>query len=208
MKLWKPLAGLLRPLYRRFLRTVPIADPWEEISVALPLQHYADGLVDDFPVYLRGPSGVSVSSVEDICAWLAGCTYQSDREQFGRQHWQHLIEFEQRRVGDCDDYALWAWRKLIELGFDARLVVGWCLPIEDRGAGHVWVLYRNAGVAYIFDGTALPDRMIRRFDEAKTEYRPEYAVNSRGERYSYAGAVLSLKELHGLPKHRSDAPTG
>jgi hypothetical protein len=124
--------------------------------VSLPLQHYADGLQDDFPVYLRGQSNVGAQSVDAICDWLADCAYQSDREQFGREHWQHLLEFEARRVGDCDDYAIWAWRKLIDLGYDARLVVGKCLPMAIPLIGHVWVAYRDEACLYLLDGTAAP----------------------------------------------------
>ena len=151
---------------------------------------------------------MAVSSVEEIKQWLLGCSYQTDRAQFGREHWQHLLEFEARRVGDCDDYAIWAWRKLVELGLDARLVTGHCLPIVDPNVGHVWVVYRDGGALYLFDGTASPDLIVRPFEDAKGEYRPEYAVDSRGKRYSYAGALLSMKERFGIPKHPSDAPTG
>jgi hypothetical protein len=174
----------------------------------MALHHYADGLLDDFPVYLRGPSNVRVSSVEEIKEWLLGCSYQTDRDQFGREYWQHLLEFEDRRVGDCDDYAIWAWRKLVDLGFDARLVVGKTLPIANALLGHAWVVYRDRDRSYLFDGTASPSEMIRPLDEAKSEYRPEYGVDRGGKRYTYAGAVLSLKERDNIPKHPSDAPTG
>ena len=208
MSLWRPLGFLLRPLYRRLIRAIPVADPWEELSVSLALHHYADGLRDDFPVYLRGPTNVQVSSVDDIKEWLLGCSYKSDREQFGREYWPHLLEFEERRVGDCDDYAIWAWRKLVDLGLDARLVVGKCLPIEDPLIGHVWVVYRDTDRFYLFDGTASRAGMIRPLEDARGEYRPEYGVDRGGRRYAYAGALLTLKERDGIPKHASDASTG
>jgi hypothetical protein len=50
--------------------------------------------------------------------------------------------------------------------------------------------------------------MVRSLDDVKPEYRPEYGVDAEGRRYAYSGALLSLKERDGIPKHRSDAPTG
>ncbi len=174
----------------------------------MALHHYADGLLDDFPVYLRGPSNVEVSSVDEIKEWLRGCTYKTDHDQFGREYWQHLLEFEERRVGDCDDYAIWAWRKLVDLGLDARLVVGKPLPIRFPPVGHAWVVYRNGDHFVLFDGTASPSEMVRPLDGARKHYRPEYGVDRRGKRYAYAGALLTIKERDSIPKHPSDAPTG
>ena len=82
------------------------------------------------------------------------------------------------------------------------------MPIDNPLIGHVWVLYFEAGRAYLFDGTASPEKVIRPFDEVRSEYRPEYGVDRRGRRYAYAGAVLSLKERDAIPKHPSDAPNG
>jgi hypothetical protein len=208
MTLRQLLAAIISPLFKRLARAIPVADPWEELSVSLPLKYYADGLQDDFPVYLRGPSNIAAQSLDEICDWLDQCTYQTDREQFGREHWQHLLEFEDRRVGDCDDYAIWAWRKLIDLGYDARLVVGKSLPIANPLIGHVWVVYRAEDRLYLLDGTAARDSMVRSLDDARTEYRPEYGADARGRRYAYSGALLTLKERDGIPKHRSDALTG
>ena len=208
MSLSGVLRDLLRPLYRRFAQTIPVEDPWEELSISVPLSRYGSGLEDDFIVYLRGPSDVTVSSLEDIKEWLGGCTYQRDSEQFGRDHWQHLLEFERRRVGDCDDYAMWTWRKLIELGRDARLVSGYCLPIDDYRVGHVWVVYRDAEELLLFDATASPTHMIRPLDHVRNDYLPEYGVDSHGKRYAYSGALLALKKRFEIPPHRTDAPTG
>jgi predicted transglutaminase-like cysteine proteinase len=41
--------------------------------------------------------------------------------RFNRSHErEHPGAFERRRRGDCEDFALWAWRKLAEVGVDAE----------------------------------------------------------------------------------------
>lgn len=200
------------PAFRWLLRRLgPPSDPWEPLDVRMPLHYYGSGVQCDFPAYLAGPSSVSVRSVVDIQEWLLGCDYQTDTEQFGRDHWQHAIEFESRRVGDCDDHALWAWRKLLELGVDATLVVGWCLPIKRPLSRHVWVTFRDDSCEYLFEtATSEREEMLLPFSEVGTRYRPEYGVDRRGRRFTYAGALLSLREQLGidpLPPPGSNTPT-
>jgi hypothetical protein len=50
----------------------------------------------------------------DVRNFLVGCTYVSDTELFGkRDYWQPPEDFEKRRKGDCEDFALWTWRQLL-----------------------------------------------------------------------------------------------
>lgn len=188
------------PIFHWFLRRLgPPSDPWEPLDVRMPLHYYGSGVQYDFPAYLADPSTVSVHSLAEIQEWLLGCHYQTDTEQFGRDHWQHASEFESSRVGDCDDHALWAWRKLIELGVDATLVVGWCLPITRPLSRHVWVTFRDESGEYLFEtATSSREEMLRPLDEARAYYRPEYGVDRHGRRFTYAGALLSLREQHGI----------
>ena len=68
---------------------------------------------------------MAVKSLQEICEWLVGCDYADDEAFFNEpDFWQHPVMFEQTRKGDCEDHALWAWRKLVELGFEAELVRG------------------------------------------------------------------------------------
>ena len=78
-----------------------------------------------------------------------------DDRQFGVDDvWQHPCEFERLRQGDCEDYALWAWRKLVELGVDAELVSGrWDVTREDAGH-HAWVVYREGGSEFLLESVA------------------------------------------------------
>ena len=68
---------------------------------------------------------VPVQSIDDIVAWLQSCEYVTDLDLFHeRDFWQHPGTFERLRRGDCEDFALWAWRKLAEVGIDAEFCVG------------------------------------------------------------------------------------
>jgi hypothetical protein len=49
--------------------------------------------------------------------------------------WQHPSTFERLRTGDCEDFAVWAWRKLIELGYDVDLVAGGVFGTASWTAG-------------------------------------------------------------------------
>jgi hypothetical protein len=104
-------------------RRLPIDDAWERFDFDAPLHVFGNGSRHDFAWYFQGDSSVHVSSIDDVQDWLLGCEYVSDPELFNEpDFWQHPRTFEQLRRGDCEDHALWAWRKLVELGHDAHLV--------------------------------------------------------------------------------------
>src|SRR5436309_871753 len=69
-----------------------------------------------FPMgrYVSQPLTVECRTLDDIRDFLKKCRFVSDKEQFGKDdYWMPPEEFEERRKGDCDDFALWAWRQLI-----------------------------------------------------------------------------------------------
>ncbi|NUO02485.1 MAG: transglutaminase-like cysteine peptidase [Saprospiraceae bacterium] len=95
---------------------------WQE---DVSFHSFANGSQHEFGWYLTGKSEVPIHSLEGVIAWLKTCTYVHDQKLFGkRDHWQHPLEFEKTKQGDCEDHALWAWRKLIELGLRTEFVVG------------------------------------------------------------------------------------
>ena len=102
--------------------------------------------------YLGGELETSCGSLEELRSFLRTCSYVSDPEQFGvSDYWAHPRDFEATRKGDCDCFALWTWRQLVELGYDARFVVGWA------GYGrrsHAWVTYQADGRRYLVEPTA------------------------------------------------------
>ena len=113
----RAFAWLVYPVGRLLVQIMPEDDPWERLSVAPRLHMYGSGARLDFPKYLGGPSTVAVTSIEHIQNWLLGCRYERDEVLFAEPYFgQHPTTFEHLRAGDCEDFALWAWRKLIELG--------------------------------------------------------------------------------------------
>ena len=108
------------PLIRLAWRFDEEEDAWEAIEHDLPLAYFGSGAVNEFDWYLQGESDVVVETLADVQAWLAECAYARDQDLFQvPDFWQHPRTFEQLRKGDCEDHALWAWRKFHELGIDA-----------------------------------------------------------------------------------------
>ena len=182
---------LMQPVIQLLLRVIPKRDPWMRVSRGVPLSLYGKGSQRDFGWYLEGESTVRVGSVEEIQDWLLACEYVDDRELFNEQDfWQHPRTFEHLRRGDCEDHALWAWRKLVELGVDAELVSGQ----HDNGS-HVWVLFTHNGELHLFETVAKSRAaMIRPVSSVRDIYRPEVSVNSKRQRFAYHGYLWTLRE--------------
>ena len=159
----------------------------------VPVRAFGPGSHQPFTEYFQGESSVHVGSIDDIVAWLQACEYVTDLELFHQpDFWQHPGIFEKRRRGDCEDFALWAWRKLAEVGNDAEFYVGRVIcddrPEIDRQ--HAWVVYRVDGVAFLFEPAArTPPNMIRPLADAMGDYVPHFAVNHRFETSAFVGCV-------------------
>jgi hypothetical protein len=168
--------------------------PWHRVAIDVPSTAFGPGSTCEFKHYLEGESIVPASSIEDIIAWLLTCEYVADAEQFNeRDLWQHPRSFEDRRRGDCEDFALWAWRKLAEIGVSAELVVGRALCGEDGGKArrHAWVVYRVDGTAFLFEPAARSrERMIQPLDAAMDDYVPHFAVDHRSVTCAFMGCIL------------------
>ena len=174
-------------------------DPWASIQAPVPHQLFGRGSRRPFPAYFEGPSRVSVSSLEDVERWLLGCNYVSDETLFGEDdYWQHPGEFEQIRMGDCDDHALWAWRKLTEMGIPTSFILGrW----HDEPDGlHTWLLPVISGTDHIFEATSkvLGDALAP-LDAVRDRYRPYLSVDERFRTRVYAGSIRDLFYLPGRP---------
>jgi Bacterial transglutaminase-like cysteine proteinase BTLCP len=168
--------------------------PWERLSMDVPAIAFGPGSRCQFGHYFEGQSSVPVASIDDIVGWLNTCEYASDTDQFNdRDVWQEPCAFEQRRRGDCEDFALWAWRKLGELGIDAEFFVGRVICGEDPTTSrqHAWVVYRVRHRAFLFEPAARDrQRMIRPLEEARDRYVPHFSVNTRLVTSAFVGCVL------------------
>jgi Predicted periplasmic protein len=104
-----------------------------------------------FPMgrYVSQPLTLQCKTIGEVRTFLAGCKYVSDKELFGkRDYWQPPEDFEKRKKGDCEDFALWTWRQLLNMGFDARFVGG---SAGRYGDGHAWVEYFQDGKCFLLE---------------------------------------------------------
>ena len=176
--------SLLRRLFKLLL-ALPVrlldGDPWERSEHDVPLLMFGTGSTRDFHAYFEGERTVVASSIDDICNWLLDCLYIEDEERFGvPDYWQHPAEFEARRRGDCDDHALWAWRKLCEIGVSAELVSGRARTKDGTLADHVWVQFPQDGIEYVLEAVATSrSAMIRPVGDARVraDYVRHFAVD-------------------------------
>jgi hypothetical protein len=159
---------------------------------------FGDGAHHDFDWVFEGESATLVTSLDDILEWLAGCRYETDTSLFRESdYWQHPYTFEQLKRGDCEDFALWAWRKLVELGIDADLVIGRRVPPGAENSRHAWILFRDGDDEYLFE-PVIRDRAVavRRVSTVRTEYIPEFGVSRDRRRFLFAGYAYFLQNRH------------
>lgn len=134
-----------------------------------------------FPMgrFVSKPLTTDVSSFKDLRTFLCGCSYVSDQEQFNKpDYWLPPEEFEVRKKGDCEDFSLWTWRQLMNMGFYTRFVVGFC-----EGKGHAWVTVVINGNTYICEPLACRFKRISAMDT--TTYEPEVSVDWDGVKIRY-----------------------
>jgi hypothetical protein len=190
------LALLFRPVWALAVRYLPVEDPWERLDIQPKLPMYGSGARLDFARYLDGESLVPVASLEDVQDWLIGCAYEHDEVLFGEaDFWQHPSTFERLRAGDCEDHAVWAWRKLIELGYDVDLVAGWCVRDGELSGRHAWLLLRREGVEYLFEPvTHERSQMLRPLSEVRDAYVPQFGVDRAAKRFAFSGYILGERK--------------
>lgn len=192
------LRPVMRPMHRWWIRRVDVEDPWEPVtSFMIRPALFGAGSTKPFQWYLEGESNVRVASVDDITNWLAACEYASDPDLFNEpDFWQHPRTFEHLRKGDCEDHALWAWRKLLEIQIVARLVVGqWLSHPRGRDTSHAWIIYDSEGGKRLLEPVAKEQsRMVRALAEARGDYVPHYSVGGDGRMVAHAGLLLHWRQ--------------
>jgi hypothetical protein len=203
------LGPVRRALHQLRLRLFPVRDPWQRLPYEAPLDVYGDGARHGFDWVFEGDSTIAVSSLDDILDWLGACQYETDANLFREaDYWQHPHTFEQLRRGDCEDFALWAWRKLAEIGVEAEFCVGRVIGADDRPGmdrQHAWVLYRLDDSEFLFEPAArIRSRMIRPLADAADEYVPHFAVDHRFNTHAFAGCAYDSRRSRGT----TSAPVG
>jgi hypothetical protein len=132
--------------------------------------------------YLTQPLTIRPQNLEELRDFLRTCRYVSDKEEFGRrEYWQTPEDFEQRRRGDCDCFAMWTWRQLLDMGYSARFVCG---LVGVRGSRHAWVTFSENGSHYLVE--PLCARLSARMPRLKTlSHRPLVSVAAQGRDIRY-----------------------
>lgn len=137
-----------------------------------------------FPLgrYAQSPLSIKCKNVEEVRRFLSGCKTISDKEQFGKEdYWQPPDQFERTRQGDCDDFAFWTWRQLMELGYNARVVFG---QAGRYGIGHAWVeFYRDEKWFLVEPQFCVVGSVFPRLSTVK--FRPRFSVGWQHEKLSY-----------------------
>jgi len=195
----KLLKKILGPLLGFIARKWLASDPWDKSAVELSEKKsrtfFGSGCVKEWSWYFEGESSIRVKKIKDVCQWLRRCEYVHDKELFNESDfWQHPTTFENLRKGDCEDHAIWAWRKLTELGLDAELVGG---TIKESGFRnrHAWVHFQYDGTEYLMETTTKgSEPMYLPIEEAKKNYLPECSVNSKFETFYFGGFGTALAE--------------
>ena len=142
------------------------------------------GFRPTFPMgrYVTQPLSVRCASLEEVRAFLKQCRYVTDQQQFDRKdYWMPPQEFEQRKQGDCDDFALWVRRQLMAMGYEARFVTG---RAGIYGSGHAWVTMTQDGRTFIVE--PMLAWLCPVFPRLSTmRYEPYMSVRWDGERIQY-----------------------
>jgi len=194
---------LVRSMVRLAVRTDEgPEDPWRCIEFDAPRQLLGSGSIHDFPWYFEGDSAVPAASFDEVCSFLLGCAYAGDEDLFRvPDFWQHPVTFEHLRKGDCEDHALWAWRKLRELGYRAHLVTGSRVRDEAGQGTHAWVIFHGDGGLYLFETTAKDrERMVWPLDDVRGGYQPFFSVDETFTIFLYDGLGRYLLDRRGARK--------
>jgi Bacterial transglutaminase-like cysteine proteinase BTLCP len=192
-----PSRALTRRLLSWFFRVTrrfwPLDAPWQRVAFRVPVAAFGPGSRRHFGHYFEGESRVRIQSIDEIVEWLLNCQYVTDRTLFNEiDLWQHPSSFEALRRGDCEDFALWTWRKLAELGIDAEFFVGRVMNVEepDVDRQHAWVVFCVDDAEFLFEPAARSrELMIRELTEAMPEYVPHFAVDGRLRTFAFGGFI-------------------
>ena len=138
-----------------------------------------------FKTYLDEETPYQAASVDDVERWLADCRYEFDRWDV----WLPPGQFEQRRSGDCEDHALWAWNKLHRLGLEPEFVLGRWLDAErtrgDRRSNHAWVRFRLDGVLTNFETVRKDGTAVQPWKDVQDRYEPYYSIDIRNRTFRH-----------------------
>lgn len=141
------------------------------------------GFRPTFPMgrYLTAPLEHRCGDFADMRKFLRSCRY-SDADRYDKtDYWQPPEEFEKTRTGDCADFAAWAWRQVLNMGYPARFVVG---RAGKFGEGHAWVTFERDGKSYLLEAlSSVVGLQLPRISTLR--YHPSTSASWEGESVCY-----------------------
>ena len=185
---------LQRPFYWFLLQTTQ-ENAWHKYACKVPLHVYGAGSRRSFAWYLEGAVDSGPMKITEMKQWLDQCSYVPDPELFDqRDVWQHPITFERLRKGDCEDFSLWTWRKLVEGDVEAEFCAGWSVHPGESYHGHTWVLFKDRGETFLFDPVSADvNSMVQPLSAVREWYVPQVSVDGRLNQYVYGGYYESIR---------------
>lgn len=183
-----------RPFFWFLLQTTQ-DNSWSRYPCKVPLHIYGAGSRRPFSWYLEGQIDTGAMDMEGMKMWLNACQYVSDDQLFNeRDVWQHPLTFENLRKGDCEDFSLWTWRKLVEAGIETEFVAGWSVQPGGEYRGHTWVTFRKGVSTYVFDAVSCDtEHMIQPLEAVKDWYVPQVSVDHQLDQFVYGGYYDRLR---------------
>ena len=166
-------------------------DPWERKPWRVSMRLFGLKAGQSLRDYFEPESAVPLSNLDDLCTFLLSCQYVPVGEGLGQgDRWMRPHDVEWCRSGDCKAFALWAWRRLVDLGHDAELVCGEWSPRTGSPGLHAFVLLHEGQQKYVLETTARSkDAMVQPWEVVRGEYIPAYAVDKSLRTYIYNGSV-------------------
>ena len=186
-----------------FAEIIPGAYDFEGKKIFRPSRHRHKIFHPTFPMglFVKSELNKECHSIKEIRDFLRECRYVSDEDQFGcKDYWMPPDEFEEKKKGDCEDFALWTWRQLMDLGYSCRFVVGYA---GKYGEGHAWLTAEKGNKRYIIE--PLASEIAKKLPRLSfVRYIPEVSVEWDGKKIHYYQHKAkewwpTLKELIILP---------
>jgi hypothetical protein len=131
--------------------------------------------------YLASPLKTQCKDFTEMCRFLSACRGRDMAYVRKRDYWQPPEQFEARKAGDCVDFALWAWRQVLAMGYPARFVGG---KHGKLGEGHAWVTFEKDGKYSLLEPQYWP--LGLKMPRASTlRYHPKFSVAWDGHKVQY-----------------------
>lgn len=130
--------------------------------------------------WLTEPTATEVVSLGDVHqALVTSFTYKRER----RETWMRPTAFEARAMGDCEEFALWAWNQLHRLGYEPEFFVG----LSTKGVWHEAMNRRgHAWTEAVIDGrTCTFDTAGMQIKSARWPWQPQASRDSHNRVFVY-----------------------